>query len=275
MLNSFLQSWPLFQWTYLAALFLAVGLATLGVLVVTRGQVFVAAAISQASLLGLAVNLWLGWGQPAIAATAFSGAAALVASRRRSAVHQVGSEEITGWLFLACASLAILILARQPVGLKEVQAMMASSVLGASATEAGLFAVLAGAALALPWFARRELVLLVTDPTMAAAVGLRVGRWLFLLALALGIGTGLAIRSSGLLFTFGCLVLPAFIARNLCREMAPMFWVAPMVAATTTLTGLVLAHGFDFPPGQLIVGLLALLLVLAWSWREAREWMWG
>jgi zinc/manganese transport system permease protein len=275
MITLFLESWPLFQWTYVAALLLALALGIVGVLVVTRGQVFIAAAVSQASLLGLAVNLWLGWSQPMLAATAFSGAAAMATARRRSRAPGVSGEEATGWLFLACSSLAILILAKQPIGLKEVQAMMSSSVIGAAPADALVFGALALVAVLLVVLARRRLVVLVTDPTMAAAVGMRVGWWMALLALVLGVGTGVAMRSTGMLFTFGCLVLPPLAAKNLCREVAPMFWVAPLVSVATALLGLILAHGFDSPPGQMIVALQAFVLVLAWGWREAREWFWG
>lgn len=275
MLTSFLESWSLFQWTYAASLLLSVALGVTGVVVVTRGQVFIAAAVSQASLLGLAVNIWLGWGMPAVAATAFSGVAALATARRRSTAPGVSGEEATGWLFLACSSLAILVLAKQPIGLKEVQATMSSSVIGASPIDAALFGGLALVALATAVLARRRLVVLVTDPTMASAVGMRVGAWTAGLALFLGIGTGVAMRSTGMLFTFGCLVLPSLAAKNLCREVAPMFWVAPSVAVATTAVGLVLAHGFDFPPGQTIVALQAAVLLLAWGWREVRGWMWG
>lgn len=275
MISGFLESWALFQWTYLAALALAVALATLGVVVVTRGQVFIAAAISQASLLGLAVNLWLGWGVPVWAATAFSGAAAMMTARRGTNRPGFSGEEATGWLFLACGSLAILVLAKQPVGLKEVQAMMASSVLGATPGEAALFGALALAALLLPWVAGPRLVLLITDPTMAAAVGIRVGPWVAGLALVLGVCTGLAVQATGLLFAFGCLILPPLIAKNVCRDVAPMFWVAPWVAVLSTLTGFILAHHFDFPPGQVVVAVMTAALLAAWVWRGGRAWFWG
>lgn len=274
MITSFLQSWALFHWTYLGALLLAVALGTFGVLVVLRGQVFVAAAVAQASVLGVAVSFALGWVPAGVAATALSGAAALATARRRVR-GGTGGDEITGWLFLLCAALGILVLARLPVGLKQVQSLAASTVIGLTAADAALFGALAAAVLALVAVARSRLVLFVTDPTMAAAVGMRPARWSVGLALALGIGTGLALRATGLLFTFGCLVLPALIAKNLCREIAPMFWVAPLVAVAATLAGFVVAHHLDFPPGQMIVALLAAGLVLAWGWRAARGWLWG
>jgi ABC-type Mn2+/Zn2+ transport system permease subunit len=274
MITSFLESWALFHWTYLGALLLAVALGTFGVLVVLRGQVFVAAAVAQASVLGVALSLALGWASPAFAATALSGVAALATAGRR---HRGGRtpDEVTGWLFLVAGSAAVLVLARHPVGLKAVQSLAVSSVIGLTGGQVAMFGGMAVLALGLAAVARPRLVLLITDPTMAAAVGMRPGRWSVALALALGLGTAVALQATGLLFTFGCLVLPALIAKNLCREVAPMFWVAPLVAAGAALAGLVLAHHFDFPPGQMIVELLAAGLVLAWGWRAARGWLWG
>ncbi|MBL9126756.1 MAG: metal ABC transporter permease [Verrucomicrobiales bacterium] len=110
---------------------------------------------------------------------------------------------------------------------------------------------------------------------MAAAVGTRVGAWVAGLAVVLGLATGLAVQATGLLFAFGCLVLPALVAKNLCRDVGPMFWVAPAVGVLSVFAGFLIAHRFDFPPGQVVVALLAAVLLGAWVWRECREWFWG
>jgi ABC-type Mn2+/Zn2+ transport system permease subunit len=259
----------MFSQSYLAALFAGLLLSFLGVIVVARAQVFIAAAVAQASLLGLALDTLLNTGQPA----AFAVACAVLAALATGARAQRGGtshEEITAWIFLVGASGSILLLAKHPNGLKLVQATMASSLIGAAAADVATFAVLAvvggGVVLAL----RQRLVLFVCDPVMAAAVGMRIGAWSLALATALGLSTGLVIRSSGLLFTFGCLVLPALVAKNLCREAGTMFFVAPVVCVASVLTGLVLANHFDLPPGQLIVALLAALLVSSLAWRAFR-----
>ena len=53
MINEFLQSWSLFSDTYIGAILIGLCLSLLGVVVVARGNVFVAAALSQASLFCL------------------------------------------------------------------------------------------------------------------------------------------------------------------------------------------------------------------------------
>ena len=81
-----------------------------------------------------------------------------------------------------------------------------------------------------------------------------------------------AIRlSAGTLYTFGCLVLPALIAKNLCREVRPMLWVAPLFACAAALAGFVLANGLDWPPAHATVAILAGALPLAWALRSLRS----
>ena len=68
MIAEFIESWPLFYRTYLSAIMIGLSLSLLGVVVVARGNVFVAAAISQASLLGVALSMFFRLGQPVLAA---------------------------------------------------------------------------------------------------------------------------------------------------------------------------------------------------------------
>ena len=59
MIESFLQSWPLFHDVYIAGVLIALLLSLVGVAVVARDQIFVGAAVSEASLLGIAAGIWL------------------------------------------------------------------------------------------------------------------------------------------------------------------------------------------------------------------------
>lgn len=269
MISAFLNSWPLFQEAYLAALSCGVLLGVLGVWVVARDELFLAAAVAQASVLGLALALTFEWPSSEIPAIGLSVAVAWAAGKRVSR-GGLGRDEVTAWAFLLGSSLAVLVLARSPLGMKNVQSVLSSSILGASPFEAGMFGLFAAGALAMVRIQRERFVLILLDPVMASAVGLSVGTWSMAISTTLGLASGMAIRSTGLLFTFGCLVLPALVAKNLCREVRPMFWVAPLVASSAVIIGLVLAHHFDFPPGQLVVAVLAALLVAAWVWRELR-----
>lgn len=272
MIADFLAGWPLFHDAWITGWVLAVLLAMLGVLVVARDQIFIGAAVSQASVLGLAIAFRLGdqlggdgeWLRSNVflscMAVASSALAAVVTTRGNGA--GTSHEALTGWVYLLAASVAILVVAHSPHGLEEVHRILSSSLIGATRADVLVTGALAVVAAAVVWRTHRVLLLLAIDPAMAAAVGVRVGRWNVALSLAVGIAVGVGIRCAGVLFTFGCLVLPALVARNLCREMRPLFVVAPAIALGTSGLGFVLAHHGDYPPAQMTVALLCVLLAL-------------
>ncbi len=259
----------MFREAYLTALLSGLVLSLVGVVVVARGQVFLAAAVAQAATLGAAVSLVYGVVSPGVGSVGMGLAAAWCTASRGSVRR--GSEEATAWVFLVAASLSVLIVAQSALGMKQVQALLASSLIGATGMDVAWFSGLAVAAVVAVLALRARLVLLLSDPTMAASVGMNLTVWAAGLATFLGLAAGLSIRAAGLLFTFGCLALPPLVARNVCRRASSMFIVSPVVGVGSVALGLVVAHRFDLPPGQLIVALLSVLLVLAWSWAELRR----
>jgi len=270
MISEFIHSWSLFGPAYLTALAGAVLLSLVGVFVVARDQVFLAAAVSQTSMLGVAAGLFLGWGNPAALAVSGSVVAAVFINHR-ARPGGVTHQETTGWVFLLASALSILLLVKQPFSLKQVQSLTTSTMIGSTMGEALTFAALGLALLGLVTAQRQRLVLWLSDPVMAAAVGVRIGAWSTGAAVALGLGAGLMLRSTGLLFTFGCLVLPALAAKNLSRNVAGMFWLAPLVAVAGVLPGLVVAHSYDLPPGQVAIVVLVVIAGFGSLVRSARE----
>ena len=271
MIAEFLESWSLFSSTYISALLIGLSLSLMGVVVVARGNVFVAAAVAQASMLGVALSLFFGLGQPVLVAVVCSIGASLLVARKHQEGGDSTSEEMTGWIFLASGSLSVLLLARMPYGLKEIQSLFSSSIIGAGSSDIAVFGVLVVLFVVFLLLRMRRLTLYLSDPVMAAAVGANIFLWSIAIASSLGLTTGLAIRSSGMLFTFGCMVLPAQMAKNLCRDIPGMFWVAPLLAFGCVLFGLILGNYYDLPPAQTVVALMSLMLLLTWGFRSLRE----
>jgi ABC-type Mn2+/Zn2+ transport system permease subunit len=282
MIEDFLLSWPLFYKAYIAGWLIAVLLSMAGVVVVARDQIFIGAAVSQASALGIAVALRIGDvlgryltslrtdGFLATMAVVASSVAALATTRSRGG--RTSHEALTGWVFLFSASVAVLIVSNSPHGTEEVHRVLVSTIIGATAGDLAVFGALGLATMILVAVAHRRLLLLATDPAMAAALGMRTELWDAAMSLWLGLVVGLSIRAAGVLYTFGCLVLPALIAASVCREMRPLFIVAPLVAIGTGALGFVLAHHYDFPPAQMTIALLCALLAVAraWAWIAGR-----
>jgi zinc/manganese transport system permease protein len=280
-IEAFLDSWPLFQTTYLAGWSIAVGLSLVGVWVVARDQIFLGVSVAQASTLGVATALWLGEvsafaGIAWLHSDLFAGSLAVAASiatalltARYGGAGRESPEAVTGWVFLLAASLPVLLLADSPHGLEEVHALVFSTILGASRTDLGLLAGLAAATVLAVARYHRALLLFAMDPEMASAVGMRRRLWTALVAVWLGLAVGLSIRVGGTLYAFGCLVLPALVARNLCREVRGVLVLAPVLALAAAVCGFVAAHSADTPPAHTTVALLCALLLLSWP---ARRW---
>jgi zinc/manganese transport system permease protein len=281
-IETFLASWDLFATTYLAGWLIAFTLATVGVWVVARDQIFLGVAVAQASTVGIATAFWLGglgasagWlGSDAVAAffaVSASVATALLTAREGRSGSE-SAEAVTGWVFLVSASVPVLMMAHHPHGLEEIHRLMFSTLLGASVEDLWAFAALAVATAAAAAVLHPRLLLFALDPRMAGAVGMRRRRWNAATAIWLGLAVGLSIRVAGTLYSFGCLVLPALIAKNLSREIRPLLLIAPAVAVATAVAGFVLANHWDVPPAHVTVALLCGLLLAAWAirWLRAR-----
>lgn len=279
MIQEFVDSWALFHNVYLVGWTIGLLLSLVGVLVVARNQIFLSAAVSQASTLGVATGMW-GAGQWAgnsmywpgseaflsTLAVLFAIAASLFTGRPRG-VPGNSPEAVTGWVFLVSGSGAILLMAHSPHGLEEVHRLMLSSIIGASQHDVRVFGGLAAGSIAIIATLHGRILLFALDPAMATAAGMNVRAWGLATSAWLGLAAGLSMRASGMLYTFGCLVLPALIAANLCREVRTMIVVAPLVALLSAGAGFVLANHYDYPPGQVIVALMCVLLALTWLLR--------
>lgn len=275
MIDDMALAWELFGDSWVSGWLIAILLAVTGVYVVARDQIFLGVSLSQASTLGIAVSLAIGACSghsdsevseliPAALAVTFSVLAALITARGGTEGKE-SREAITGWVFLFSASVSILVAALSPLELEEIHQLILSNIIAATMADVVVFtALVLGTAVFVIAFHRR-ILLLTIDPVMASAVGMNVRLWTIGIYVWLGLAVGLSLRVSGLLYTFGCLVLPALTAKNLTREVRPMFIVAPAIAAVTTAVGFALAHHFDVPHAQVAVALQSSVLVAAWA----------
>jgi zinc transport system permease protein len=264
---------------YLVSLLCAALLGLVGVVAVARRQVFIAAAVSQASTLGYAVaTIFIGAAAQSMmdgymrdAVTVISAMAAAFITMIVGGAGQDGKrtdgDEMTAWVFIMSSACGVLLLTSSPNGLEMFRRVQVSTVIGSETSDVATFAVLLFGAVVLLAFYARELVLLLSDPVMAAAVGMRVTAWNIALALGLGLVVGLSVKSAGMLFTFGCMAFPAMIGKQWCGQIKSLFWVSPLVAVVTAFFGLWVAYNFKSPPGLVIVAMLGGLALVAYVMR--------
>lgn len=286
MIAEFLASWPLFHNAYLSGWLIGVLLSLLGVLVIARDQIFLGAAVSQASALGIAVGMVFGswmtldeqsWWRSHVfygfMGGVFSVTAALVTSHKGNSWGRDSHEAVTGWIFLFSLSAAVLLLAHSPHGLEEVHSLLTSTIIGAKSSDVWIFSLLTLVTIGGLLFYYQQALLVVIDPEMARAVGLRVEHWNMAFSIWLGSVVGFSIHVSGVVYAFACLVLPALIAKNLSRELRSLFCLAPLIALSTGGCAFVLANHYDYPPGQTATACLCLLLFMVWVFRFASVWV--
>ncbi len=277
MTSAFIESWDLFYLSYLNGFAIAAVLALAGIIVIARDQIFLGAAVSQAGALGVAAALLLhvlsGEDQYEVpffdpllltVVLAFSVGAALLTARGGRSAGGESYEAVTGWVFLGASGFAVLIARFLVHGNEEVQKMLMSTLIGSTWAEVIIFASFLIFTILAFWRLYRPLLLFLLDEATFAAVGGRVRLWRPLTAISLGLLIGLTIRSSGMLYTFGCLVLPAMIAKNIFGRLGILFFAAPLIALVAALLGFMLANYFDFPPAQVIVVLLSFVFGLSW-----------
>ncbi len=274
---AFFESWPLFFRPYALTLLAGAVLAIVGVVATARRQLFMAVAVAQTSLMGYAivaffigsqVNGALGTGgrdAVVIGAAIVAAMFTMLGGRENHSAEggRLDGDERTAWVFVTAGSLAVLFLAHAPAGMEQVRRLQVSSVVGATWTDLYLFMGLLVGVIIAAVLRMRSLILLLSDPMMAAAIGIRVLRWNVAMAILAGLSVGLAVRSTGVLFAFGALALPVMIAKQICGEVRSLFILAPILAATLSFLGLWTGHQWNLPPGQAAVGVMCLALLVA------------
>ncbi|MBE7440516.1 MAG: metal ABC transporter permease [Spirochaetales bacterium] len=270
MISDFLSSFDLFLFTYLSGWILALLLSVAGIVVVGRSQIFMSLALGQSSAAGITLvlflNEWLGplhlhaW-TDLIAVGAATLAVVLMAPRGRESTR--GTDTGSAFLFIAAGSVTLLLARYVSHGMEEVQKLMISTLLASNLYDLLVYTAAFASILLFFSLSGRRIFLILFDETAARAQGLPVDRYYLVLHLIVGLCIGLAISKAGLLFTFACLVLPAFIARNLFLSLVAFCLALPFIATFAIWPGFFLAHSFDHAPGQMIAFVLSVFFVFS------------
>lgn len=269
--------WTLFGDALATGAWLGLVLPWLGVLLLLRQQVFVAAAIGQAANLGVALAMAFaalfgacplhvsGASSPAwvVAASVLPAVLAAWAALRAGDGTRAAIEARSAVVFLVGSAGAMVALANQPHGAQELQRLFLSSLLSAGPTDAWLAAGAAAVVAAALWSRPRALVAWAADPRTARAHGVPTRRLDFAAAIVVGVVVGQALLATGLLYTFAAMTLPVFAARGLARSLRGVVLLAPVFGVGGQAAAFALAHRFDLPPGQVAVLVYAALAAAA------------
>lgn len=270
----FWESWALWR-EIVAVAMIAAGLCSfVGVFIVLRRVVFVSAALSQMSGMGVAMAFFLCsvlhvephdaplWLHPLWYATAFAGLGATLFSLNLNH-RRLASEAVVGLGYLIAAGGVILILNSPRVTQEahEVNDLLYGNAV--VATQAQLW-IMAGAAVVVGLvhlLFGKEFRFTVFDGEMARTLGLRTGAWSLLLFLTFALAISVSTRAIGALPVFAFMVIPPSVGLLLGDRMWSVFTISVAVGVVSAFTGYWASFRWSLPTGASMVVASAVFLI--------------
>ena len=257
----------------LAASVIAGGLcAFLGVYVVLRRIVLLGIALSEISAPGVAAGFFLGF-DPTASSLALAVAAVLAFWLPHRSIA-LPRESVMGFAYVLAASLAIILVAKNPAAESRGFDIVSGNLLYADASDVATIGVVAAAVLALHLLRGRTFIFASFDPETARAAGVRVALYDLALYLSLGISIAVSMKIAGVLFVFGSLVVPPMTALALARRMPLVFAAAVLCSVAAAIGGIAASIAFDWPAAPAVMtaacALFAVVAGAAFALRRRR-----
>jgi zinc transport system permease protein len=276
-LQGFLSAREIWQSPLLASLLAGALLGFLGVFVVLRRTVFVSAALTQISTVGLVFGLFLEERLHAEAehvehqlgmAMGFAVVGAVLLGTLRP--RRLPAEAAVGAAWVAASALVVLGVSRLVHAAHDLSGMVFGNAVAVPDEELWILCAVALFCAAVHLAFAKELAFASFDPETARALGMKVARWDALLYLTIGLAIPATARALGALPVFAFLTLPASAALLLRLRLGPAFLLAAAFGVLAAGGGYLASWFAETPTGATMVVLAALFLVPGGVARLAR-----
>lgn len=252
-------------------------LGALGVYVVLRRTVFVSAALTQVSTLGLVATLLVEErvhietehaSEQLAVAIGFSVAAALLLGAFRS--RRLPAEAGIGAAWVVASALVVLGASRLVHAAHDLGGLVFGNAVAVPMADLVAIAVVALVCLVLHVVFAKEIAFASFDPETAQALGMRVRLWDGVLFLSMGLAIPVSARALGALPVFAFLTLPAASALLWRVRFRTAFLVAGVIGVVAAAGGYVISWIAETPTGATMVALAALFLLPGAVLRRSR-----
>jgi ABC-type Mn2+/Zn2+ transport system permease subunit len=248
-----------------AALLSGALLPPLGLWIVLQRVVFLGVTLAQVAAAGVALGLLLHLPALPLGLLLCAVAVAIFTGGFRGGVG-TGGDRALGAAFCVASALALLFISRSPADLDQVDHVLHGNLIFATTADVRLMAVALLGGLGVSVVFLQRILFCAFDGETAAALGLRVQRWLMLLFGVLAVVLTLSMRTTGALLTFALLVLPPLAALQFQRGLRATFLLASGLGLVGALAGLIVAVSADLHLESSIVVTCFLLVPLARAW---------
>lgn len=253
--------WELLWPAWLAGVLLALVAAPLGCLLVWRRLAYFGDSLSHATLLGVALSVWLHipvWGGLVAVCVMI---ALILASLL--AKPQLPSDALLVTVSTTLLSMGLIAINNMQTVRVDLLAYLFGDLLSISSQDLPLLMGCLGGVLGCLVYFWRDFVLSVIDEELALVEGLAVAKLRLLLLILLALVVTIAMKVVGSLLITALLVIPSLVARPLANTPVQMVLFAAMAGGLAVSGGLLSSVYWDTPVGASIVVVAALLFVLA------------
>lgn len=253
--------WELLWPAWLAGSLLALVAAPLGCLLVWRRLAYFGDSLSHATLLGVALSLWLHipvWGGLVAVCVMIALILASLLAKR-----QLPSDALLMAVSTTTLSAGLIAISKMDEVRVDLLSYLFGDLLSISSTDLPVFVSCLGLVLLGLAYFWRDLLLTTIDEELAFVEGLPVTKLRLLLLIMLALVVTVAMKAVGSLLITALLVIPSLVARPLVNTPTQMVLLAVMTGVTAVSGGLLSSFYWDTPVGASIVVSAALLFVLA------------
>ncbi len=250
----------------------------LGVYVVLRRTVFVSAALTQLSTLGLICALLAEEalhievehaGVQLAVAIVFSVAGALVLGALQ-ARRRLPAEAGVGIAYVVAGALVVLGANRLVHAAHDLNAMVFGNAVAVPFSDVVVLAVVALVCVAVHAVFAKELIFTSFDAETAAALGYSTRTWNGLLYFTIGLAIPAAARALGALPVFAFLTIPASAALLVTKRLRSTFALATALGLLAAAGGYALSWIWQLPTGATMVALAGLFVLPGAILKEGR-----
>ncbi len=272
----FWESWFLWRDPLSVAVIAAALCSFVGVYIVLKRIVFVSAAMSQMSGVGVAMAFLLAslagvdphhapiYLHPLWYSFAFAAAGAALFSLNIGH-RRIAGDTVVGLGYLV-ASAAVLLVLNSPHVSQEAHEVNDLLYGNAVAVPPAQIWIMAGTALVtalIHLLFGKEFVFISFDPEMARTLGLATRRWNLLLFLTFAVAISASTRAIGALPVFAFMVIPPAVGLLVASRMWSVFAISVIVAVLSALIGYWVSFRWSLPTGASMVAVAALFFVPA------------
>jgi manganese/iron transport system permease protein len=256
-----------------AAVMVGVLCAVVGCYVVLRGMAYLGDALSHAILPGVAIAYLLK-GEILVGALVAAVIVALAIGffTRRGTVKE---DTAIGILFAATLSLGVALISTLKTYALDLTHILFGNVLGVSALDLVLTAILCVIVLGAIIFLYKELLVVSFDPVLAATLRLPTELLKNVLLIMIALTVVVSLQTVGVGLVAAMLVTPAATAYLLTRRLPAMMVVAASLGALASIVGLYLSFYLNIASGAAVVLTATGFFFCAYLFAPQRGLVWG